>query len=131
MMGDLTSLRKRLETSPMPNREVDALIYTEIVGLEMYESIYLKSDGDLCVRDYPGPPGPSYRHLPRYTASVDAALRLPEGEKADSIFSPQTLLQRAMDNFHYSVAASSHRTEFIRQLPRFILLAYLGALDGR
>jgi len=71
-MNDLIA---RLEAATGPDRELDAEIYRTAVGLGMYETIVHRF-GDFFVRNYPGPPEPEYRRLPRYTASLDAAMTL-------------------------------------------------------
>lgn len=75
----LSDLIERLEKATGPDRELDAEIQEAVVGLEMYESI-AERGGERCIRYYPSPPGPTYRALPRYTSSIDAAMTLvPEG----------------------------------------------------
>lgn len=70
----MQKLIDRLQNATGPDRKLDAAIHTEAVGLDDYWSIHDRSDGSLCLRYYPGPPGPEYHPLPRYTASIDAAL---------------------------------------------------------
>ena len=72
---ELLALAERCEKACEGSRELDAAIYETAIGLGMYESIYDRS-GDLCIRDYPGEPGPEYRRLPRYSTSLDAAMTL-------------------------------------------------------
>lgn len=75
----LKELIDLLERCAGPDRELDVEIQETVVGLEMYESIAERGGGK-CIRYYPGPPGPTYRALPRYTSSIDAAMTLvPEG----------------------------------------------------
>lgn len=82
---DYDDLIRRLEQATGPDRELDAAIYEIVVGLRMYESIYERC-GDLCLRYFPDPTGPSYGRLPHYTSSLDAALTLvPEGWYVDLI----------------------------------------------
>ncbi|MCS6326519.1 MAG: hypothetical protein H8K06_05450 [Nitrospira sp.] len=86
--SSLSHLIERLEKATGPDRELDVEIQETVVGLEMYESIAERGGGK-CIRYYPGPPGPTYRALPRYTSSIDAAMTLvPEGWRAgiDPIF---------------------------------------------
>lgn len=71
----LSHLIERLEKATGPDRELDVEIQETVVGLEMYESIAERGGGK-CIRYYPGPPGPTYRALPRYTSSIDAAMTL-------------------------------------------------------
>jgi hypothetical protein len=73
----LSELRERVEKASGPDRELDISIHEVLVGLRMYEDFYRKAD-DVCLRYYSDPTGPSYHRLPRYTASVDAALSLVE-----------------------------------------------------
>jgi len=69
-----------LERTDGPSRKLDAAIYKVAVGLKQYESIVSDALEEVCVRYYPGPPGPSFSRVPRYTSSLDAALTLvPEG----------------------------------------------------
>ncbi len=73
--SSLSHLIERLEKATGPDRELDVEIQEAVVGLEMYESIAERGGGK-CIRYYPGPPGPTYRALPRYTSSIDAAMTL-------------------------------------------------------
>lgn len=57
-----------LEKATGPDRELDAELHKHVVGLRMYESIVADGD-DFFLRYYPGPPGPEYCRLPRYTAT--------------------------------------------------------------
>lgn len=76
---EMDALAERVEKLTGPDREIDALIYESVVGLRQYESID-RDSGNLRLRYYPGSPGPEYGRLPRYTASLDAAMALvPEG----------------------------------------------------
>ena len=73
----LADIEKWLEEAEGAYRELDQMLHEELVGLKMYESFFTRSN-DVCIRYYPGPPGPEYRALPHYTASIDAALALVE-----------------------------------------------------
>src|SRR5512141_1134584 len=67
------------------SRELDAEIWTRVHGQDMYWSIQIVND-DWRLRYYPGPPGPEYHALKRYTASLDSALTLvPEGWSVDLV----------------------------------------------
>jgi hypothetical protein len=78
----MKELIDRLEKATGPDRKLDAAIYTDAIGLDDYWSIHDHSNGKLCLRYYPGPPGPEYHPLPLYTSSIDDALTLvPEQEK--------------------------------------------------
>lgn len=70
-----------LEAAEGPSRELDAEIASFLVKDDSYTSVVKDYAGyDWCVRYYPGPPGPEYTHVPRYTSSIDAALTLmPKG----------------------------------------------------
>lgn len=77
---DIDGLVERLAALSGPDRESDAKIYTLAIGLKMYQSVYERPDGDLCIHEYADPTGPSYFRLLRFTESIDAALTLvPEG----------------------------------------------------
>lgn len=75
----IDELITRPEIATEPDRRLDAAVHEVAVGLRQYESIS-ERNGDLVLRYYPGPPGPEYRHLPRYTGSLDATASLvPDG----------------------------------------------------
>jgi len=76
-MTDTASLIARLEKATGPDRELDVEIHTTVIGLEMYESVYTRGDGSVCLRYWAGGgDSPSYYVLPRYTSSIDAAMTL-------------------------------------------------------
>lgn len=72
----LQELIAALEKATGPDRKVDAKIYELMIGLNQYESIESDALEGVCLRYYPGPPGPSFSRIARYTASIDAALTL-------------------------------------------------------
>jgi hypothetical protein len=79
MTTTLSDLISRVEKLTGPDREVDAAIWEATEANQDYKSIH-HYGGDLVIRYYPGPPEPTYHRLPRFTASLDAAMTLvPEG----------------------------------------------------
>jgi hypothetical protein len=76
MSDNLAALIERLEKATGPDRDLDTAIHEGAIGLRMYESVHRYGDGTVVLRYYPGPPEPTYHVLPRYTASIDAALTL-------------------------------------------------------
>jgi hypothetical protein len=76
-----------LEAATGPSRKLDAEIYKQAIGLLQYESVVSDPLVEVCIRYYPGPPGPSFSAIARYTASIDAALTLV----------PKNLIWRVMD----------------------------------
>lgn len=68
-----------LEKATEPSRGIDCKIYLAVVGLAQYEQLVWHGANPV-IRYNPGPPDVAFHGIPRYTASIDAALTLvPEG----------------------------------------------------
>lgn len=118
----LLELIERVERLDGPDRTVDADLYTTLVGLQMYESIYERS-GDLVRRVYADPTGPSYYHLPRYTASLDACLALVERVRPGQQIE---IVEEALERVKQGYFAES----FVEELTLAVLSALLRSIQS-
>lgn len=80
-----------LEKAEAGSRKLDAAVAAFLAKDDDYTSIEQNFRGyDWCVRYYPGPPGPEYSRVPRYTTSSDAALTLvPDNHTVDMAICPE------------------------------------------
>lgn len=74
-MRQIDEVLHRLQTASDLDRDIDADIWEIFHGNDMYWSLH-QIGSRICLRYYPGPPGPEYYPLPKYTTSLEAALTL-------------------------------------------------------
>lgn len=73
---NLSELADRVENLTGPDRELDYEIWCALTEDTTYWSLHKWANGKYSLRYWPGGPEPQYPTLPRYTASLDAAMTL-------------------------------------------------------